>query len=88
MSVQALPCAAGTEHGAHPRRQDDLGTQDRSQRKRGDVAVVLVDEPRARCVAQQQPHPLAQPALSPTGSRESGVVCERDSALALSVHSQ
>ena len=56
---------------AHPRRQDELGTQDRSQCKCGDVTVVLVDEPRASCVAQQQPHPPAQQALWPTGSRES-----------------
>ncbi len=66
--------------GRHPRRQDELGAQDRGQRNRGDVAVVLVNEPRACRVAQQEPHPLAQPPLPSAGTRESGVACEHDSS--------
>lgn len=54
----------------HGGRQHDLGAQHRGQRERCHVRVVLVDETRARDIAQQQPQPPPDPALH---SRSSGL---------------
>lgn len=44
-------------------RQHDLRTEHRGERERRDVAVLLVDEPRARGVPQQHLQPLVDAAL-------------------------
>jgi hypothetical protein len=47
----------------HGRRQHHLSAQHRREAQRRDMRVVLVDEPRAGDVPQQQPQPPADAPL-------------------------
>ena len=59
------------EGGAvHGRRQDHLSAQHRREAQRRDMRVVLVDEPGAGDVPQQQPQPPADAPLRQVDTRQ------------------